>query len=154
MADGSGSAPKPPKGGFLPLAKLITDEAKTEAKEAHSRQRSKEAEARAKLIAAERLTSGASIAELARSYGVGTARIKKALTLAERAGFYEAVEEIIFTRLLPKSLAVYELQLDRGNADVARDVLFGTGALKKNPAVEVNVGADPLAEFRTAKASQ
>ena len=140
-----------PKAAPLPFQRLISEAAKTEEREARAKTRAKEAEAKAKLIAAERLISGASIAELARSYGIGTARVKRALSLAERSGFYEAIDEILLSRLLPKALAVYELHLDRGSLDAARDVAFGIGALKKNPSVEVSVGADPLAAFRVGK---
>lgn len=116
--------------------------------------RAREKEARAKLIATDRLVSGATIAELAQSYGVGAGTVRSALNLAERAGFYEAVEKALLERLLPKALAVYETHLDRGSLDAARDIAYGVGALKKNPAVEVSVGtssADDINAYRVAR---
>ena len=151
MDDGNGDK-RGPQGQFLPLQKIIDEATKREAREASTRSRARETETRAKLIAAERLVSGTSIKDIAESYGIGRASVLKALTIAERAGFYEAIEEILLSRLLPKALAVYELHLDRGNLDAARDVVYGIGALKKNPAVEVTVGNDALAEFRPTRA--
>lgn len=139
------------EGGFQPLQQIVMETAKSEVKLSLAKQKAKEEEARAKLIAADRLVSGASIKALAESYGIGQARVRKALSLAEMAGFYDDIEQVILSRLLPKALAVYEMHLDRGSLDAARDVAYGIGALKKNPSVEVSVAADPLAEFMASK---
>lgn len=129
------------EGGFLPIQKLVQSEA--------SRPAIREEETRARLIAADRLITGASLQEIARSYGIGTTRVKRALSHAERIGFYEDVEAAILERLVPKALAVYEAHLDRGSLDAARDVAYGVGVLRKNPEVSVNVGAsDSLESYR------
>lgn len=134
-----------------PLQALVGETARKSAGRSSALRRNEEA--RAKLIAAERVISGASIAKLAESYGIGTKGVKNALSLAERAGFYEQIEEAILSRLLPKALAVYEAHLDRGSLDAARDVAFGIGALKKNPTVEVQVGGgiETVDDYRRAR---
>jgi len=136
--------------GFRPLAQLIKEDVKVA--NLRDATKGKEQEARARLIAADRLISGSSVADLAKSYGIGHKGVINALSLAERTGFYEDVEAIIASRLVSKAIAVYEMHLDRGSLEAARDVAFGVGALRKNADIAVNVNkGDDINNYRVQR---
>ncbi len=110
---------------------------------------------KAELLAVEKLTSGATIKELAKEYDMSPGSVSKALQLADRNGFYERAEGLILSRLVSPALAVYEDRILRGDLEAARDILFGTGILSKTPKTP-DTGAEALSieAYRIVRAAR
>jgi hypothetical protein len=66
---------------------------------------------------------------LAAAYGIHAPDTSKQLSEAQRKGILDAAADVIATRLLPKSIAVWEQALDGGNVDVASRVIEGMAIL-------------------------
>lgn len=87
---------------------------------------------RGQLMAADRLLENKSIKELAKDYQISPAAVREGLDLAYIRGFYDQMEQKVLQDLVPVAAAVYRAHLERGNLDAARDLLFGTGVLRKD----------------------
>ena len=94
---------------------------------------------RAQLMVTQKIL-GSSIKEIAEQFQVSKDTVNRALSLARKNDLYGIAEKIVMERLVPKALAVYDLELEAGNLDAARDVAHGTGVLKKNGGITVNAG--------------
>ena len=116
------------------------------------RQNRKVEEMRGALIAVERAL-GKPLKELAQEYNCTQAAVKRYLDAAQESGFLEHFRALIYERMMGKALAVYEAQLDLGNLEAARDIVFGLGALRKdgNPPGKQEKVIDSLAEYRTQR---
>lgn len=114
-----------------------------------ARQNKKVEDMRGALMAVERAL-GKPIREIAKEYNCTQASVKRYLDHATESGFLEHFRALIYERMMGKALAVYEANLDLGNLDAARDIVFGLGALRKNgesPDRPVKV-IDSLAAYR------
>jgi DNA-binding Lrp family transcriptional regulator len=87
---------------------------------------------RGAMMAVER-TLGTSIKDIAGKYNCSPGAVKRYLDAAEESGLLEHFRALIYERLMGPALAVYEAQLQMGNLEAARDIVFGRGALMKNP---------------------
>jgi DNA-binding Lrp family transcriptional regulator len=108
----------------------------------------KEKDLRAMAIAADKLTSGKTIAELAAEYRISKASIRDSLTRADQAGFYDAYRGVILEKLMPKALATYEAHLDRGSLEAARDIL---AILSKAPQGAQDVDVTTIEAYRALR---
>lgn len=77
-------------------------------------------------------TLGASLKEIASTWGVSTGYVNSRLEEVSNAGFAQAFERALLERMVPQALAVYEAALGAGDLDAARDLLFGLGILRKD----------------------
>lgn len=108
--------------------------------------------AQAALMLTERL-GGKTIGEIQQAFGVSRSTVHRRLNLAEQHGLLETAKAILLERLLPKALAVYDAALDDGEREIARDVIFGLGALRKTATVttvpsSVEDNEETLEDFR------
>jgi len=102
--------------------------------------------AKAAAIAADAI-SGSSIKALAQKYGIRASQVSQFISLAEKSGFFERVEEQIMEHLIPPALAVYEAALERGDVEAARDVLYGMGIFRKVPKDQMD-GIESITAYR------
>lgn len=91
-----------------------------------------EQQTQATLMLADRL-AGASVKTLQTRYSCSRRTVLRRLAVARSSGLLEDARLHILATLVPKALRVYEQAIDAGNIPVSGDVLFGTGALLKNP---------------------
>ena len=91
-----------------------------------------EQQTQATLMLADRL-SGASVKTLQTRYSCSRRTVLRRLALARGSGLVEDAKAHIVETLVPKALHVFSQALEAGDVSVATDVLFGTGALLKNP---------------------
>ena len=91
-----------------------------------------EQRAQSMLMLADRLT-GASVKTLGARYSCSSRTVLRRLALARGSGLVEDAKAHIIDTLVPKALHVFNQALEAGDVSVATDVLFGTGALLKNP---------------------
>lgn len=107
--------------------------------------------AQAKLMLAKRIT-GASLDDIAQQFNLSKDTVNRRIKLAMRAGLLDEATDSVLGQLVPHALKVYADALLGGDIDVARDILFGTGILKKNHApdsVSVQMTAEmTLDQFR------
>jgi hypothetical protein len=89
---------------------------------------------------------GMPLAEIAKKYRVTMPELRKGLSDAQKAGVLQAIEEGIFTDIMPKALAVLESHLDRGESLKAVEIAMALfGVLKSSVAkktFEVSMPAD------------
>lgn len=78
-----------------------------------------------------RISDSKSYAELARMFGVSSETVQKRLRMARAAEFTGLAQEIIMERMLPKALAVLDQELESGNYEAAKDLLFGSQVYQK-----------------------
>lgn len=90
------------------------------------------AKLQAKVMLAKRI-SGASIDDLATQFNTSPDTVTRRIKLAIRQGLLDEATDNIFNDLVPMALEVFRAALKSGDVNVAKDVLFGTGVLKKNP---------------------
>jgi transposase-like protein len=106
------------------------------------------AEIKAEAMLAHR-AAGASYREIAEIFEMSDLTARKWVDRAKQAESLGRAKGIVGARLVPKAIAVYDQQLDAGNLEAARDILFGAGVLLKQAKMEVSAEAvDPLAAFR------
>lgn len=86
---------------------------------------------RGTLMAMER-ASGATLGELASKYQVNYRTVVKQIDLAQQAGLFDHYRQGILNHLIPKAIALYEMRLDAGDLEAAKEVLFGIGLLQKD----------------------
>lgn len=77
-------------------------------------------------------TEGATIEQLAKSYGISSTTVTKRINLARQADLVGIAREVIVDKLIAKAIAVVEKELNNGNYLAAKDVLFGTNVLQKS----------------------
>lgn len=109
--------------------------------------------AQAALMVAHRLT-GKTIGEIQETFGCSRSKVHRMLRHATREELWQQAHATILEQLLPKALAVYDRALDKGNVEVAHDVLFGLGVLQKNPRPlpEADGSAEPEETFEVWRA--
>ena len=78
-----------------------------------------------------RLAESRTHAEIAMLFGASTATVKKRLAEARAGTLAMLAQEVIADRMMHKALAVLEDELDKGNYEAAKDVLFGSQVLQK-----------------------
>lgn len=91
---------------------------------------------------------GKSFREIGRLFNVSGQTAKKWVKAAQEGEQLKRAQGIVGMRLVPKALAVYDQQLERGDLEAARDILFGAGILSKSQKVTVTQELDPLEAFR------
>lgn len=99
---------------------------------------------RAELIAVDKLTSGMTVSELSAKYSLSPKAIRTSLSTAEREGFVERAQALIYERLISPALALYEQKILTGDLSAARDILFGMeilGAKKSLPSDVLSIEA-------------
>lgn len=90
---------------------------------------------------------GRSRSEIAEMFKVSPATVSKRVQEASRSEIFQQAMELVHRRLLPKAMAIYDVELEQGNFEAAQDVMHGIGVLQKGGTVKVEV-ADPLADLR------
>lgn len=84
--------------------------------------------------------------EIARQFNVSIGSVQKRLSEAKQDSMVELAKEIIAEKMLPKALGILDAQLNEGNYEAAKDVLFGSHALSKasgKPAETARLSATP-----------
>lgn len=76
---------------------------------------------------------GQSYAKIGEEMNVSGDTVKRRLEWAKKQGLLAAAEERIVSELVPAAINAFKSALDNGMYEAARDVLFGTGLLSKNP---------------------
>jgi len=74
--------------------------------------------------------AGKSYKEIGALFGLTAKSAQRLRTQAEKEGLLEGAEDDVLD-LIADAIKVYRTELEKGNARVARDVLAGTGVLKK-----------------------
>lgn len=82
------------------------------------------------LIASKRL-EGSSLAEIAKLFKLSPTTVSKRLEEAHKDQLIELAKCIITERFTPKALAILDQELDAGNYEAAKDVLYGNQILQK-----------------------
>lgn len=90
-----------------------------------------EREAQGQAMLAIRISDSRSYAELALMFGVSRETVAKRLQDARAGQLTGLAQEIIMERMLPKALAVLEQELESGNYEAAKDLLFGSQVYQK-----------------------
>ena len=78
--------------------------------------------------------AGSKVAEIAREYNIPESRVKQMLSLAEQEGFIEHFRRVGYEKLMGKVWAVYDLHLQAGNLQAARDLAYGLRILEQDKA--------------------
>lgn len=101
-----------------------------------------------------RVILGKSQEEIAEEFRLTIGQVKAKLREARKdGGARDAAELLVLNRLLPKAVAVFDAALNgeemaKGTIEVAKDVLFGSGTLKKKDEVNVTHTMSPLDAYR------
>jgi hypothetical protein len=102
-----------------------------------------------------RVILGKSRAEIAEEFRITQTEVAKRLKEARAdGGARDLAENLVLTRLLPKAMAVFDAALEgeedipKFTIEVAKDVLFGSGVLKKKDEVAVTHNVSPLEAYR------
>lgn len=102
-----------------------------------------------------RVILGKSRAEIAEEFRITQTEVSKRLKEARQdGGARDLAENLVLTRLLPKAMAVFDAALEgeedipKFTIEVAKDVLFGSGVLKKKDEVAVTHNVSPLEAYR------
>lgn len=101
-----------------------------------------------------RVILGRSQEEIATELRLTIPEVKRKLKEARKdGGARDAAELLVLQRLLPKAVAVFDSALNgeeipKGSIEVAKDVLFGSGTLKKKDEVNVTHDVSPLEAYR------
>lgn len=74
---------------------------------------------------------GRSVDAIAKQWQVSPAYVTQRLDDVTTCGIAEQFERMILERLVPQALAIYEAALRAGDKEAARDLLFGTGVLRR-----------------------
>jgi hypothetical protein len=78
-----------------------------------------------------RVSESKTYEQLALMFGVSRETVKKRLADARAQQFAALSQEIIAERMLPKALTVLEQELEKGNYEAAKDLLFGLQVYQK-----------------------
>lgn len=89
----------------------------------------KELQGQAMLV--RRISENLNYTEIARIFGVSRGAVQERLAMARATEFTQLAQEIISERMLPKALAVLEAELEAGNYEAAKDLLFGSQVYQK-----------------------
>ena len=92
-------------------------------------QQEKDLQTQAMVVA--RVSESKTYEQLALMFGVDRRTVAKRLENARAAQFAQLAQEIINERMLPKALAVLEQELENGNYEAAKDLLFGAQVFQK-----------------------
>ena len=99
---------------------------------------------------------GASVRDLQARFRCSRSTVMRRLADARNSGAVDDARTQVIERLLPKALGVLELELDKGNVEVATNVAYGTGTLLKNPqpptTTEESTEIDTIDAYRAARA--
>lgn len=76
--------------------------------------------------------AGSKVTEIAREYNIPESRVKQMLSLAEQEGFIEHFRRVGYEKLMGKVWAVYDLHLQAGNLQAARDLAYGLRILEQD----------------------
>lgn len=97
---------------------------------------------------------GRTTEEIAAEFRISKAQVKaKLLEARKEGGAKDVAEMLVLDRLLPKAVAVFDAALSgeeipKGTIEAAKDVLFGSGTLKKKDEVAVTHELSPLEAYR------
>ena len=86
-----------------------------------------------------RRLAGATTNEIATEFHCSDRTVRRCLGEAREGGLLDRVRDYVAGTLIPKALRVYEQRLEEGDLSAARDILFGTGLLRKNIKIEETV---------------
>lgn len=101
-----------------------------------------------------RVLLGRTQEEIAEEFRLSLRQVRDKLKEARAdGGAKDIAEVIVLKRLLPKAVAVFDAALSgedvpKNTIDVAKDVLFGSGTLKKKDEVAVTHELSPLEAYR------
>jgi len=101
----------------------------------------KEVQIKASMMLAQKLL-GYTQEEIAKMFRCSEVTVERRLAQARRENLYGTVETLMTQNLIPKAILTFDQALDEGDVDVAKDVLYGTGILRKSPPINVEPGGE------------
>jgi DNA-binding Lrp family transcriptional regulator len=98
--------------------------------------RKEDKDARALVFMLERI-KGKTLNQIAADYDCSQSTVRNYVDRARREGLIiNQARDLIQSKLLPLTLAVYEAHLNEGNLEAAQDILYGLGVLQKNSTIK------------------
>lgn len=96
-----------------------------------------EAKVQAASMLAKRVLNSTTHQEIARLFGCSPDMVRKRLQLAASGDLQQMAKDIITERMLPQALTLLEQNLQAGNYDAAKDVLYGLQVLQKGGTAKI-----------------